>query len=174
MLPCSRVPLAKKSGPQAGLANINRSLRGVVANHEELLMKLTVSLTVYPSHYELTGLYLLDQIRSVIDNVKLNDVVQYTYIQLGREIEVDETTARESGKFQTKRKFYCQITLPNERIPELLELEKVEQTECGLKPIMKIPDDWLLHIIEKNDWAEEIILNSDDIDRTTPDDDDEL
>ena len=171
MLPCSRVPSAKKSGPQAGLANINRSLRGVAANHEELLMKLTIYFAVSPSHFEITGLFLLDQIRNVIDNVKLNDVVNSTYIQLGREIEVDETMARESGKFWVERKFYCQITIPKERIPELLELEKIEQTENGLKPIMKIPDDWLLHIIEKNDWAEEIILNSDDIDRTTPDDD---
>ena len=127
-------------------------------------MKLTVSLIVHPSHYELTGLFLLDQVRQLIDNVKLNDVVQYTYIKLEREIEVDETMARESGKFQTERKFYCEITLPNKRIHELLKLEKVEQTESGLKPIMKIPDDWLLHIIEKNDWADVITVNDNDID----------
>ena len=127
-------------------------------------MKLTVSLTVYPSYFEITGLYLLDQVRSVVDKVELKDVVQHATIKLGREIEVDETMARESGKFQTKRKFYCQITLPNERIPELLELEKVEQTESGLGPIMKIPDDWLLHIIEKNNWANEITVSEEEID----------
>ena len=162
MLPCSRVPLAKKSGPQAGLANINRSLRGVAVNHEDLKMKLTITCTISPSHFEITGLYLLDKVRSIVGNTNLEDVVQYVYPQLGKEVEVSEDIARKSGVFWVQRKFYCQITIPREKIPDLLELKKVEITENGLKPIMEIPDKWFIETIQEHNWAKEIVLNSDD------------
>ena len=162
MLPCSRAPLAKKSGPQAGLANINRSLRGVAINHEDLKMKLTISFTVNPSHFEITGLYLLDRVRSIVNNTNLEDVVQGVYQQLGKEVEVHEDIARESGVFWVQRKFYCELTIPREKIPELLELKKVEVTQNGLKPIMEIPDKWFIETIQEHNWAEKIVLNSDD------------
>jgi len=127
-------------------------------------MKLAVSLTVFPSQYVLTGLFLLDLIvrMCIVDNVELNDVVQYTYVQLGKEIEISEDIARKSGVFWVQQKFYCDLTIPREKIPELLELKKVEITENGLKPIVEIPDKWFIKTIQEHNWAKRITLNSDD------------
>ena len=125
-------------------------------------MKLTITCTISPSHFEITGLYLLDKVRSIVGNTNLEDVVQYVYPQLGKEVEVSEDIARKSGVFWVQRKFYCQITIPREKIPDLLELKKVEITENGLKPIMEIPDKWFIETIQEHNWAKEIVLNSDD------------
>lgn len=98
------------------------------------------------------GLRLLDQVRTVVPNVKAEKVPEGMYASGRAEFELTEQEARDSNCFETRSKIQIKVVADDEAWASLVRVEQVNMHDNYVEPVFSY-DRVLLDAWVRSDYA---------------------